>query len=471
MGVELFTHQRKGIERALAKKRLLLIRPLGSGKTAIGLHIAARLLKEPGSVVLWVAPAHLLPQLLQEQERWSVDYPVEIVQKVPPAVIPGTLYAMSYDRLRLSRSWVEQQKWKCLIVDEVHHAKNLKTQNHVVLKKLSSSSEFFIGMTGAPFQNSPFEFFNLVALIAGRPLQKPLEACLAYKYERKYPFWLRWIRALFRLRPHRGPVSGIRDPIRLTSLLLPYVDYVSDQQCAGECGLPKIISQTIQVEMTPYEVKVYRRLASKHRKKIDRQFLTDDLEENCVERAFHRVADLRQTLLETLEGPSSKVKALVEHVQKIIDKQINPKVLIFTNFVEHGVLPISRCLEARCLPHVVYTGEVNVESKVKIIETFKTGQTPILLLSPVGFEGLDLVGTTRLFIADPHYNPEVTSQLIARATRAGGTIKEVYVFHYVSCSRHLEKGTIDEAIQRIAGRKAEVNRKIQALLESSGESI
>ncbi|HPP52730.1 MAG TPA: DEAD/DEAH box helicase [Thermoguttaceae bacterium] len=443
-----------------------MIRPLGSGKTAIGLHIADQLLCEPDSVGLWVAPAHLLPQLLQERDRWDLSCPVEILQSTPLLVIPGTVYAMSYDRLRLSRSWLLGKRWKFVIVDEIQHAKNLKTQNHEVLSRLSARTEFFIGMTGAPFQNSPFEFFNLVALIAGKSIQRKLESCLAYKYERKYPWWLTWIRSWLGLRPHRGPVIGIRDPVTLRQLLLPHLDYSSSKQCTEECGLPEIVSQTVKIEMPISEVKWYRRIAAGHRKKLDRQFLSDDLEETCVERVFNRVADLRQTLLHTPEGPSSKIQALCRHVKEIVEKNSNARIIIFSNFVEHGVLPISCCLQTLGVSHAVYTGEVKIQTKTKIVEAFKNGPIPVLVLSPVGFEGLDLVGTTHVFIADPHYNPEVTNQLIARATRAGSRVQQIFVFHYLSCSSQLDKGTIDEAILRIATRKAEVNQAIQQLLES-----
>ena len=88
----------------------------------------------------------------------------------------------------------------------------------------------------------------------------------------------------------------------------------------------------------------------------------------------------------------------------------------------------------------------------------------MLVISQVGFEGLDLGGTTHVHIADPHFNPEATAQLIARATRAGSLVKNVQVNHYLSVSEDLKNGTIDEAIVKISSRKSAVNKMLAGIL-------
>jgi superfamily II DNA or RNA helicase len=467
---QLFAHQQRAIEKAISGKRIIVIRPLGSGKTAIGLHIAQHVLATAPGPAMWVAPAHLLPQLVEEKQRWSLFFPIEIVPPLPQLLVPGVLYAMSYDRFRLSHELLRRTRWKLLIVDEFQHAKNPTTQNHHLLKSLGNEAEFFVGMTGAPFQNSPYEFFNLVALVAGKPIQRKLERCLAYKYERKYSFFVRWITDFFGMRPNRGPITGIRDPSTLGTLLRPHLDYSSPRHVAGECGLPNVISEIVRVEMNPSELGEYRTRVRTHRKLIDRKFFQDDLEEEAIERGFTRVADLRQALLHTARGPSSKVLALCQHVKKIVETHSAARIVVFTNFVERGVRVISDCLSRLNVRHAAYTGGAKIDTKVQAIESFKWGTTPVLILSPVGFEGLNLSGTTHVFVADPHYNPEVTAQLVARATRAGSSIPEVHVFHYLSYSSKLEKGTIDEIILRISQRKAFVNDMIQKVLESFCET-
>jgi len=462
----LFAHQTRAIERAISNRRILVIRPLGSGKTAIGLHIAQDLLSTTSEGGLWISPAHLLPQLIEEQQRWRLSLGIQTIPPIPERILAGVLYAMSYDRLRLSHEWVRSARWKLLVVDEFQHAKNPATQNHQLLKSLGSEVDFFVAMSGAPFQNTPYEFFNLVSLVAGKPIQRKLEACLAYKFERKYPWFIRWVREFLGMRPNRGPITGIRDPDALGNLLRPYIDYRSSRHVAGECGLPEVISEIVRVEMSALELAEYLARRKTHRKLIDRKFFQDDLEEEAIERGFSRVADLRQALLHTTQGPSSKVLALSQHVKKILETHSAARVVVFSNFVEHGVRIISDCLTCLNVPHAVYTGSVKIDTKVQTIESFKRGTIPVLVLSPVGFEGLNLAGTSHVLVADPHYNPEVMAQLVARATRAAGPVRKVHVFYYLSYSSKLEKGTIDEIIVRIAQRKALVNEMIQKVLES-----
>ena len=86
-----------------------------------------------------------------------------------------------------------------------------------------------------------------------------------------------------------------------------------------------------------------------------------------------------------------------------------------------------------------------------------------MLLSPVGFEGLDLYGTTHVIILDPHYNPERTTQLISRAVRAYSSVSEIDVVQLLSVSKHL-KMTIDQSIVAIANRKTRLAQFLENIL-------
>lgn len=462
----LYPHQERAVENACSRPFILIIRALGSGKTAIALHIADRLLSRSPDPGLLVCPAHLLRQTEAELQKWVLGLSLTIVDSNAIGVFrPGCLYAVSYDRLRLAASRLCAQKWGIVIVDEFQHAKNLATRNHQVLSQIRKRAPRFVAMTGAPFQNGPREFFNLVSLVAGKPIQDVLESCLAFKRQIKESWLRRFLRRLFRLRVNQGPVIGVRDPEKLKKLIEPYIDFPKEEDYIGQCGLPIVSETTIEVDLEPSEIDQYRRLLRKHRKKTDRMFMNDELDDDRLASGYKRVADLRQALLGSVENPSSKVRKLCESVRLLCQDPRN-RVLVFSNFVEHGVAVISAKLTSLGVKHALYVGGLSKEAKEKKVAMFKFGETPVLVLSPVGFEGLNLVGTTHVCVADPHYNPAVTAQLIARATRAGCGVREVVVQHFVSVAPSLEKGTIDQAILRIARRKAEVNSLIEAALNS-----
>ena len=466
----LYPHQQRAIENACFRPFVLIIRALGSGKTAIALHIADRLLCRSPDPGLLVCPAHLLRQTEGELLKWPLELSLTILDSNEIGMVrSGCLYAVSYDRLRLAASTLCAQRWSLVIVDEFQHAKNLATRNHQVLSQIRKRAPRFVAMTGAPFQNGPREFFNLVSLVAGQPLQDELERCLAFKRQIKESWFRRFLHRLFRLRVNRGPVIGVRDPEKLKRLIEPYIDFPKEEDYIGECGLPTICETTIEVELEPSEIEQYRRLLLKHRKKTDRMLMNDELDDDRLVSGYRRVADLRQALLGSVGNPSSKVRKLCESV-RVLSQDPRNRILVFSNFVEHGVAVISAQLTSLGVKHSLYVGGLSKEAKEKKVAMFKSGEKPVLALSPVGFEGLNLVGTTHVCVADPHYNPAVTAQLVARATRAGSGVKEVVVQHFVSVAPTFEKGTIDQAILRIARRKAEVNSLIEMALNAGTSS-
>jgi superfamily II DNA or RNA helicase len=462
---QLFPHQREAVATALAARSLLLIRALGSGKTAIALHLADDVLASESQPALYVCPAHLLTQLEAERQLWGLPRPVRVIDAASDfRFASGSLYAISYDRLRQNRQPILSTDWSLVLVDEFHRAKNQETQNFAVLRSLRTRTKRFVGMTGAPFQNGPKEFFTLVSLIAGRSLTRRLEDCLAYRREEVGSWLTKWLRRIRGVRPNRGPVVGISDATKLRATIQQYVDYLPPQAYCGECGLPDVISNITEVPLSVKEYADYKRLQAKYRKRKQRALFDDGLADGELESACKQMSDLRQILLCHGEEPSSKTRRLCEDTKTIFGASPEHRCLIFTNFVEAGVEVIARHLQREGVPHNSFSGNTAVNDRESIVRAFKNGNVRVVVMSPVGFEGLDLVGTTHVLVADPHYNPETTAQLVARATRAGGRVKEVHVRHYVSVCEKLKKGTIDEAIVRVATRKKSVNEMIVELL-------
>lgn len=458
----LFAHQKRAIERAVSQRRLLIVRPFGSGKTLIGLCVADQLISNEVGYGLWVGPAHLLSQVKEEARAWGLTLPVYHLWGVPTSFQPG-LQLVSYNRLRLCRQMFLSRRWDLVIVDEVHHAKNLSTWNYQLLAKLARQASWFVGLTGSPFQNGPHEFFQIVSLFAGARIIPKLERCLEYKRKKPLTFWefLWW--KLFNRRPNRGPVVGIRNPDGIKEPLGPYVDFADGEEILRECHIPLVDEQVVSVQLEATELAQYRRLAAQIRKKSLRQFFTDDLDDSKTASGFARLSELRQFLLSFDGKPSSKTRQLCDDVANAA-KDRSARILVFSNFVDRGVRVIADCLRTLGVPHLTYTGQISHREKSRQIDSFSEGLKRVLVLSPVGFEGLNLNNTTHIFIADPHFNPEVTRQLVARATRAKSSVSKVTVYHYIAVSDKLATGTVDQAVRRIAERKNLVNNELRNIL-------
>jgi SNF2 family DNA or RNA helicase len=464
--LNLYNHQIKAIKAALNRKYLLIIRSLGSGKTLIALQVISEYMKQKKGPVLLVGPAHLIQQYCDESKKWNCEFLlIKLESPMPLKIDFSKCYCISNALLRRHKVFILRQKWEMVIVDEFHHGKNPKTQNSTIFSELRSSTQSFIGMTGSPFQNGPSEFFNLISLIAGKDVRTACEKYLEFRNKREEGFVKRFLSYFFRARKNRGPVIGIKNPLKLKELIEKYVDYVSYDECRIEGKIPIIIQETVFVDLLPREIDNYMSLLRSHRKLKDKHFFEDDLDDDLISNSYQRLSDLRQCLLSYNGVPSSKVISIINNVMLTL---ANPhsRLLIFSNFVSGGVDVISFLLAKEKIRHATYTGDITKERRDTILSNYRNGNVRILVLSPVGQEGLDLACTTHVFIADPHYNPERTAQLIARATRSGSMIKKVNIKHFVSRCAKLRNGTIDETILRISERKMKVNNLLVSLLSA-----
>jgi superfamily II DNA or RNA helicase len=155
---------------------------------------------------------------------------------------------------------------------------------------------------------------------------------------------------------------------------------------------------------------------------------------------------------------SSKVKQLVADV--LLEER---RALVFTNFVEYGAHLIHRELTRSGARFALYTGKLATPERTRILAKLRAGDLQGLVMSPVGSEGLDIPEAESVYVADPHFNPEVTKQMVGRTLRIGSRIDSVRVRQYVAVSPE-GKPTVDGFVLRVAERKANLNEKVRALL-------
>jgi SNF2 family DNA or RNA helicase len=182
------------------------------------------------------------------------------------------------------------------------------------------------------------------------------------------------------------------------------------------------------------------------RKRKFKLFMSDAMDDSKIEGYFSRLSNLRSI---TLSG--SKSKEIVNIVNTIL-KDNSSRILVFSSFVAKGLRPLSTKLKKVTSSFRLYTGITDVQSRERIVSQYRSGEVRGLLLSPVGFEGLDLYGTTHVIIMEPHYNPEKVRQLVSRAIRAFSPVRELRVITLKSISSE-NLPNIDESVLQIAERK------------------
>ncbi len=114
-----------------------------------------------------------------------------------------------------------------------------------------------------------------------------------------------------------------------------------------------------------------------------------------------------------MAGPeyfSSKVKKAIPYLKK-------GKALIYSNWLEFGVDPISRALENDNVSFRTFTGRTPKGKRQEIVNDFNEGKFQVLIVSSAGGEGLDLKGVQSVVVLDPPWNDASLEQVVGRAIR------------------------------------------------------
>ena len=331
-------------------------------------------------------------------------------------------HIVSYDMFKKDpQKYIDASQADTVIYDEIHRAKNEGTNITKVIREARGHHRNFIGLTGSIVSNSPADVVPLVdAMTNGK-----------HKLGSKAVFESRFMKV------EEGGKKSIKHKQVIKSLTAPYIDHVetSDLNIAPP---PKKVVETIKVKMSPHQEDLYRytidqldpvtkakvrygigkKLNNRELQAIFSKLMTTRKLSNYTQAANPNISH-EQALIE-----SPKMRRVIEEVEKHLKKTPDGKVIVGTQFIGAGIMPLKHHLTQRGYDPAIFIGKGNAgiteSTRQKAIEDFKAGRKNILLISGAGGEGLDLPNTTKIIMLDGHYNPEVVQQMEARGIRAGG---------------------------------------------------
>jgi SNF2 family DNA or RNA helicase len=124
---------------------------------------------------------------------------------------------------------------------------------------------------------------------------------------------------------------------------------------------------------------------------------------------------------------SSKMKAVLDELERVWELDPGSKVLIFSQFLGFLDLLEPR-LRAMGIPFSRLDGQISLSKRVEVLKEFRSAARPkgnsqrgtVLLMSMnAGGEGLNLVAASTVFILDPWWNKAKEDQCINRIVRLG----------------------------------------------------
>ena len=112
---------------------------------------------------------------------------------------------------------------------------------------------------------------------------------------------------------------------------------------------------------------------------------------------------------------SLKIKKAIKLVKP--KKNLVYKSVIFSNWLEYGIEPISKELKENDISYKIFTGSLSETKRNQIIKEFNDDKFNVLVLSGSGKEGIDLKKVRRLIVMDPVWNFAGMEQIRGRAIR------------------------------------------------------
>lgn len=404
-------------ERALRKldktHGVILDHSVGSGKTLLFLTALERAqAKNPDGKALIVAPASLQTNIDKEINKHGLNINMDNVE------------VLSYSKAAIDAERLKKNKYMLAISDESHALRNPGTKRHTELSEIISKADNRILATATSSYNHISNIAPLVNIAAGGQKILPedkatFEKMYIEKHQQSAPFLKRIFGA-----PSKE-VHTLKNKKDLAKRLNTYVDsYDNSNDPEAQKHFPTKSEKTIEVEMSPTQHQAYKYMEGKlpwHLRLKVRSGMPLDKKESAQLNAFstgvRQVSNSTKSIMPNFKETTPKIKAAADSLQKGLETDKNFKGIAYSNYLDSGLRDYSSELTKRGIQHAVYDGSLSKKEKDAIIHSYNHGHNRILLVSSSGAEGLDLKGTKKAQILEPHFNYSKVKQIIGRAAR------------------------------------------------------
>ena len=415
---------------------------MGLGKTVqtLALLLAVKAADEKADngrpfKALIVAPTSVVTNWLREMDKfapslrhalWHGGDRKEREDELKDADVVVTSYAL----LRRDEELLAKLDLRYAILDEAQQIKNPASATSRAAKRLKADRR--LALSGTPIENRLSEIWSIFDYVSPG-LLGPLD-----KFEERYS------------RPIDA--GDQKAAARLRATIHPFILRRTKSEVARD--LPEKIETDQFCELTGEQAALYAAVLKEVRAQVMGEVERQGLARSHIQilagltRLRQAACDPRLLGLprEFVDEDSGKLVALRELIQTCVDG--GHKVLVFSQFVSMLTI-IRRAMTEDGVPYEYLDG--STKDRAERVENFQRDSgPPVFLISlKAGGSGLNLTAADTVIHFDPWWNPAVEDQATDRAHRIGQT-------KVVTTYRLLAKGTIEEKILELGGKKREL---------------
>jgi SNF2 family DNA or RNA helicase len=397
---------------------------MGLGKTLQTIMFIQSIIDKVNKVLI-VCPVSILINWQNEIQKFS-DLDVHVYygnDREDPS--NAKIILTSYGVMKKeSYTTFNEMKFDILIMDEVQHLKNIRSQGASAARNLHSN--FRICLTGTPVENDLSEFYNIMDLsIPG--------------------IW--------------GELSFFRTTSSKKSRLLarqtvrPFILRRTKEEVLTE--LPEKVENHVYLNFAPEEKEHYLTTLANIRQKM-----TTIQQGRKYSEILKSLLQLRQLCLWQNHNfqRSTKIEFLIENLEQLLDE--GHKVLVFSQFTTYLDI-IQNKIRERNWNFARIDGSQTLKKRAHEVERFQNGDAQVFLISlKAGGVGLNLTAASYIFLMDPWWNPAVENQAIDRAYRIGQENK-------LTVYRPIIKDSVEEKVLVLQNAKRELFKDLMAEDEDS----
>jgi SNF2 family DNA or RNA helicase len=387
--------------------------------------------------VLNVWDMHLME--LTEDDVYIYDYHSrhKFMKAAANPKVPG-YFVMNYESVRIKDAEVLRNvAWFHIIGDEIHRAKNKKSQHTQALWKLKAL--YKTGMSGTPANNRPQDLWGILHWLwpnfytsywafvntyikvtkeetpdgtGYRKLNEPNEETLPYLHKQMAPWYVR-----------RRKEDVLKDlPPKYYSPV--WVDLSPKQRVAYD-QMKKTMVAWVEDHATEIQNPIIANAAISQLVRLQQYasgFMVPELDKEGNQKyklVWKKLKDGWREQVEvpiyTMTEPSSKIDTLMDILEDRGDEQI----IIFTRFKQVANLVVDR-LEKSGKTYGLLTGDVPQKVRDRYVDDFQAGRLQYFVGTiQAGGEGITLTAASTVIFLDRWWNPGVNGQAEDRAHRIG----------------------------------------------------
>lgn len=429
--LELFGYQQLCVDYIKNNFGLILYHSMGSGKTITSLAMASQF---PYDIIIIATKA--------SKKNFQDD--IQKILKLGGKINPSKITLMTYQKaITLIKDGQLDFNNKCVIIDEAHRLRNVSKLISILISECFNAKKLIL-LTGTIFYNGLSDLAVLVNMIK--------KADVLPESSKEFKF-------LYYDDTYETP-TNIDDFINKIKGTISYYKKSLDEH------YPKSQSIIKKVDMSNEQISEYRFYVKKILSLDNIQHIDYSLIDKRKVNYFLNVTrQLSNTVNNSPDSP--KMKAIYEFVKS------NPKpAVVYSNFLESGVLPLSVLLSKGNLKYAIYHGGTTEEKRDKIIDNYNAGFLDVLLISSAGSESLDLKNTRQIHIMELHWNESKIDQIIGRAIRykSHDSLKiedrNVMIVKWISVFGYkIPYETADEYLQKISEKKDKMFEQFNEIIK------